>query len=283
MSDIDDINFKELDVFHFEEENLNFNDLARENGFTHWYARDYMVMLGYGSYDSFKKAINKAMTTCMTLDIDMLDNFQQLKRQINNSNISDFKLSRFACYLVAMNADNKKVEVASAQAFFAASAETIRRYIDSTVDVERVLIRDEVSMHEKSLSTVAQQAGVAGSGFALFQNAGYRGMYNMNLNNLKAYKGMAKTKRTLLDFMGKDELAANLFRITQTELKMKNDGVVGQRNALATAEIVGKKVRKTMLDISGVKPEDMELVEDIRKIKTSLKSTHKGLRKQDES
>lgn len=283
MSDIDDINFKEVNVFHFEEENLNFNDIARENGFTHWYARDYMVMLGYESYDSFKKAINKAMTTCMTLDIDMLDNFQQLKRVVNESQVSDFKLSRFACYLVAMNADNKKVEVASAQAFFAASAETIRRYIDSTEDVERVLIRDEVSMHEKTLSTVAKQAGVAGSGFALFQNAGYRGMYNMNLNNLKAYKGMAKTKRTLLDFMGKDELAANLFRITQTELKMKNDGVMGHRNSIATAELVGKKVRKTMLDISGVKPEDMELVEDIKKIKTSLKSTHKGLKKQDES
>lgn len=283
MSDIDDINFKEVNVFHFEEENLNFNDIARENGFTHWYARDYMVMLGYESYDSFKKAINKAMTTCMTLDIDMLDNFQQLKRVVNESQVSDFKLSRFACYLVAMNADNKKVEVASAQAFFAASAETIRRYIDSTEDVERVLIRDEVSMHEKTLSTVAKQAGVAGSGFSLFQNAGYRGMYNMNLNNLKAYKGMAKTKRTLLDFMGKDELAANLFRITQTELKMKNDGVMGHRNSIATAELVGKKVRKTMLDISGVKPEDMELVEDIKKIKTSLKSTHKGLKKQDES
>ena len=282
MSDIDDINFKEVDVFHFEEENLNFNGVARENGFTHWYARDYMVMLGYESYDSFKKAINKAMTTCMTLDIDMLDNFQQLKRVVNESEVSDFKLSRFACYLVAMNADNKKVEVASAQAFFAASAETIRRYIDSTEDVERVLIRDEVSMHEKTLSTVAKQAGVESSGFALFQNAGYRGMYNMNLNNLKAYKGMAKTKRTLLDFMGKDELAANLFRITQTELKMKNDGVMGQRNSMATAELVGKKVRKTMLDISGVKPEDMELVEDIKKIKTSLKSTHKGLKEQDE-
>ena len=101
----------------------------------------------------------------------------------------------------------------------------------------------------------------------------------MNLNQLKNYKGMASKKRTLLDFMSKDELAANLFRITQTDLKMKNEGIRGQSTAEITAESVGKKVRKTMFEISGVKPEDMELAEDIRKVKTSLKQTHKGLNK----
>lgn len=281
MNNIDDLDFKEIDVFHFEEENLNFNDIARENGFTHWYAREYMYMLGYESFASFKKAINKAVTTCMTLDIDTLDNFQQVKREIDGKEQSDYKLSRFACYLIAMNADNKKVEVASAQAFFAATAETIRRYVENSEDVERVLIREEVSTHEKSLNSVAKQAGVSNQGYALFQNAGYRGMYNMNLSQLKKYKGMAKSNRTLLDFMGKDELAANLFRITQTELKMTNEGITGQRASEYAAETVGKKVRNTMLEISGTKPEDMDLAEDIRKVKTSLKSTHKGLKKLD--
>jgi len=217
----------------------------------------------------------------MTLDIDLLDNFQQVKNAVDGKEITDYKLSRFACYLVAMNADNKKIKVAQAQAFFAATAETIRRYVDNTEDVERVLIRDELSTHEKTLSSAAHKAGVTNQGYAFFQNAGYRGMYNMNLGALKRYKGQDQTKRPLLDFMGKDELAANLFRLTQTELKLKNDNVQGQRNAERTAEDVGRKVRKTMLEISGIRPEDMALSEDIKKVKTSLKQTHKGLKKLD--
>jgi len=281
MKDQAELDFRETEVFHFDDDNVNFNDISKENGFTYWVASQYMRMLGYESYSGFKKAINKAITTCMTLDIDVLENFQQFSSVIDSKKETDYKLSRFACYLVAMNADNKKLRVAQAQAFFAATAETIRRYVDNSEDVERVLIRDELSSHEKTLSAAAQQAGVASMGFALFQNAGYRGMYNMDLNDLKRYKGMTHVKRPLLDFMGKDELAANLFRLTQTELKLKIDRVQGQRNAEKTAEAVGKKVRKTMLDISGVKPEDMTLAEDIKKIKTSLKHTQKGLNKLD--
>lgn len=281
MGDQQELDFKEVNVFHFDEDNINFNDIAQENGFTYWYASQYMHMLGYETYSSFKKAVNRAMTTCMTLEIDLYENFQQVRREINGKEDTDFKLSRFACYLVAMNADNKKIKVAQAQAFFAATAETIRRYVDNANDVERVLIRDEISGHEKTLSSAAQNAGVTSEGYAFFQNAGYRGMYNMNLKKLKSYKGLTQPKRTLLDFMGKDELAANLFRLTQTELKLKNDGVKGQRQAELTAENVGKKIRKTMLELGGVAPEDMELVEDINKVKTSLKHTHKGLKKID--
>jgi DNA-damage-inducible protein D len=265
-------------VFHFEQENLNFNDVAKDdNGFTHWTAREYMVMLGYESYEAFRKAINKAISTCTTLDIDVSENFQQTTIDIAGRPEKDFRLSRFACYLVAMNADPKKLQVAQAQVFFAATAETIRRYVDNAEDVERVLIREEVSTHEKALNSAAKTAGVSEQGFALFQNAGYRGMYNMNLSQLKMHKGLQQASRSLLDFMGKDELAANLFRITQTELKLKNDQVRGQNNAERVAEDVGKKVRKTMLEISGTKPEDMELTEDIKKVRTSLKQTHKGL------
>jgi DNA-damage-inducible protein D len=265
-------------VFHFEQENLNFNDLAKDiSGFTHWSAHEYMEMLGYESYEAFRKAINKAISTCTTLDIDVSENFQQTTIDIAGRPERDFRLSRFACYLVAMNADPKKLQVAQAQAFFAATAETIRRYVDNAEDVERVLIREEVSTHEKALNSAAKTAGVSDQGFALFQNAGYRGMYNMNLSQLKKHKGLQLANRSLLDFMGKDELAANLFRLTQTELKLKNDQVRGQNNAERVAEDVGKKVRKTMLEISGTKPEDMELAEDIKKVRTSLKQTHKGL------
>ncbi|MCP9857743.1 MULTISPECIES: BRO family protein [unclassified Cyanobium] len=271
-----------MNVFHFEDGKPNFNDLAQEiNGFTYWSARDYMKMLGYESFEAFRKAINKAISTCTTLDIDVSENFQQATADIDGHPERDFRLSRFACYLVVMNADSKKLQVAQAQAFFAATAESIRRYVDRAEDVERVLIRDEVSTHEKALNSAAMSAGVSNQGFALFQNAGYRGMYNMDLNRLKKHKGLQQTKRSLLDFMGKNELAANLFRLTQTELKLKNENVRGQANAERVAEDVGKKVRATMLEISGTKPEDMELTEDIKTVRTSLKQTHKGLSKTD--
>ncbi len=282
MNDQAPLHVAVINVFHFEDGKPNFNDLAQEiNGFTYWSARDYMKMLGYESFESFRKAINKAISTCTTLDIDVAENFQQATVDIDGNPERDFRLSRFACYLVVMNADPKKLQVAQAQAFFAATAETIRRYVDSAEDVERVLIRDEVSTHEKALNSAAMSAGVSSQGFALFQNAGYRGMYNMDLNRLKKHKGLQKIKRSLLDFMGKDELAANLFRLTQTELKLKNENVHGQVNAERVAEDVGKKVRATMLEISGTRPEDMELAEDIRTVRTSLKQTHKGLNKID--
>lgn len=277
----DTIDFSEVNVFHFEEGSVNFNDVARQNGFTYWFARDYMQMLGYESYSSFKKAINRAMTACMTLDIVCTNEFEQVQRDINGKLVDDFKLSRFACYLVAMNADVKKQEVAQAQAFFAASAEAIRRYVDDPNSLERVLIRDEISQHEKTLSAAAHQAGVDGRDFALFQNAGYRGLYNKNINELKNHKGMGGSNRSLLDFMGRDELAANLFRITQTEAKLRKDNVQHKHAANQTAFAVGRKVRDTMIEISGQKPEDLELEEDIKKVKTSLKQTHKGLKKID--
>ena len=270
MDDQTELALRELDVFHFDDENINFNDLARDNGFTFWYARQYMDMLGYESYAAFKKPINKAMTTCMTLDIDVAENFQQVKTLVDGKLQPDFKLSRFACYLIAMNADSKKLQVAQAQAFFAATAETIRRFVNNVEDIERIVIREEVSQHEKTLSGGAHKAGVTGQGYALFQNAGYRGMYNMSLSQLKQHKGMEDVKRPLLDFMGKDELAANLFRLTQTELKLKNEGIRGQRNAEITAENVGRRVRETMWEISGTKPEDMALAEDIKQGKDCL-------------
>lgn len=269
-----------MDVFHFDDEHVNFNDLSRENGFTHWYARDLMQVLGYVTYHPFLKAINKAIQSCMTINVEVMENFTKVKREVDGETVDDYKLSRFACYLVTMNADVKKPEVANAQAWFAASAEAIRRYVDSAEDVERIIIRDEISGNEKSLSSTAKRAGV--SDYALFHNAGCRGLYNMNLNALKDYKGHTAKGRSLLDFMGKDELAANLFRLTQTELKLKNDGVTSQRGAELAAKEVGRRVRKVMVETGGQKPEDMPLSEDIKKVRTSLRQTHKGLKKLDE-
>jgi DNA-damage-inducible protein D len=266
------------DVFHFDESKPDFNALANENGFTFWYASTMMNLLGYQSLDTFRKVIQRAISACTSLNIEILDNFVQEKRQISGKSVSDYRLSRFACYLVAMNGDPKKLEVAKAQAYFAAIAEAFRRYVENADEVERILIRDEISDHEKSLSGIAKEAGV--TKYGLFQNAGYLGMYNLHFNKLKKLKGVPEN-RSPLDFMGKEELAANLFRVTQTEAKMRNEEIKGQANAENAAFEVGKKVRKTMQEISGTTPENLPPSEDIRKVKSAIKSSQKDFAKID--
>lgn len=253
----------------------SFEQKSRENGFTHWYASDLMNQLGYKTWASFSKAINKAMTTCNTLGIPIMENFTQVTAVIDGVQGHDFKLSRFACYLVVMNADNKILPVAQAQAYFATLAGAVQNYITECEKVERINIRSEVSEREETLSSVAFKAGVTNYGF--FQNAGYRGMYNKNINALKTVRNVP-CNRSLLDFMGKEELAANLFRITQTELKIKNDNITGQSRLETAAHNVGSKVRKTMIEISGVAPENFKAVEDIKKVKSNLKSTSKQIK-----
>ena len=268
------------DVFHFDDTRPNFNALSKENGITYWFASDLMKSLGYQSMNSFNAAVQRAIAACASLNIDIMSNFQQCERSVDGHAVRDYKLTRFACYMAAMNADSNKPEVARAQAYFAVLAETFKRYIEQAEDVERILIRDEISKHEKSLGAAATGAGV--TEFQFFQNAGYRGLYNMNMKDLKVRKGLEDSKRSLLDFMGKEELAANLFRVTQTEAKLINDKTKGQRAAEQVAENVGRKVRETMIEISGNKPEDLPLVEDLKKVKSAIKSSKKEFDKLDQ-
>jgi DNA-damage-inducible protein D len=267
------------DVFHFDESKPNFDALSIRNGKTYWFAREFMGMLGYQSFEGFQKAIQRAIAACVSLGLDVMENFEQVKREVDGKTVTDYKLNRFACYLTAMNGDPKKPEVARAQAYFAALAESFKRYIEQASEVERVLIRDEISQHEKTLNSAAKESGV--SEYQYFQNAGYRGLYNMNLSDLKKIKGLGNTKRSILDFMGKQELAANLFRVTQTEAKLRNESIKGQKASEAAAESVGKKVRETMIEISGDKPEDLPLERDIKKVKGDLKASQKDFLKLD--
>jgi DNA-damage-inducible protein D len=207
-----------LEVFHFDDNKESFEDFAQINGECHWYATDLMKCLGYDDWRAFdNNAINRAVSACLALKLSVQEHFQQCKRIVEGREIDDYKLTRFACYLIAMNGDPRKPQVAAAQAYFATLADTVRRYLEEVENVERVLIREDISDREKSLSSAAKQAGVAQ--YDYFQNAGYRGMYNMNLNKLRQRRGIPAGV-TPLDYMGKTELAGNLFRITQTEEKM---------------------------------------------------------------
>lgn len=257
----------------FDGEEPLFEQQSRENGFTSWSAQEFAEHLGYKDYNAFfKSAINRATQVCVSLGIPMHEHFQQ------EPETGDMRLSRFACYLAAMNGDPKKPGVAAAQAYFATFAEACRRYIEETGEFERILVRDEISEHEKSLNSTAKRAGV--TKYGLFQNAGYRGLYNMNIGKLRRVKGIPD-RRTPLDFMGKDELAANLFRVTQTDAKIKQDKIQGQRECERAAEQVGRKVRSTMQEISGQRPEDLPRAEDIKKVRSGVNSTRVGLQKID--
>ncbi|HRI39327.1 MAG TPA: hypothetical protein PLO50_12275 [Nitrospira sp.] len=269
---------EQLDLFHFEEGPRSFEDFAQANGETYWWASEFQTFLGYENWSSFNKVINRSMTACNTLNIPLMENFKQVERIIDGHLVHDFKLSRFACYLIAMNGDTKKEPVAKAQAYFATLAGAVENYMIAANNIERVVIRDEITDREKSLGRVAQMAQIVS--YPLFQNAGYRGMYNMNLARLRTVRNIP-AGRSPLDFMGKEELAANLFRITQTELKITGENIRGQQGLEFAAEAVGRKVRKTMQEISGITPDQLPSAQDIKQVHKNLKAKNKELRKAD--
>src|SRR4051794_20131489 len=144
-------------VPYFDGDGELFEDRGRANGSLYWLGRDFMRMLGYETFASFEGAVNRAIGTCATLSIPVAENFQQFRA---DDGALDFKLSRFACYLVAMNGDVRKEPVAAAQTYFARLAEAAQEYIQSNQDVERVQVRDEISEREKGLISTAKKAGV---------------------------------------------------------------------------------------------------------------------------
>ncbi len=263
------------EVFHFDESRPNFEVYAHENGFRYWLASDLMELLDYSSMGPILNAVQKAIAACAALGVQIQDNFKETQTA---SGGRDWCLSRFACYLTVMNGDVKNPRVAQAQAYFITLAEAFRQYIQKAEGVERVLIRGEVSEREKALSATASMHGV--ENYPFFQNAGYRGMYNMDLKQIRRMKGLPEG-RSPLDFMGKTELAANLFRLTQTEEKIRNEDIRGQRPLERAAENVGKEVRQTMLRISGTRPEALPASEDLQKVKSGLKRAGKEFAKLD--
>lgn len=262
----------------FEDGGDSFEELAKSNGTAWWQSRDLMRALGYQGAASFEKVIRRAQQACLVLNIPVEDNFRREEVVVDGKPVFEYRLTRFACYLVAMNADNKKPQVAAAQVYFADLAQSFQEAIADSENVERVLIRDELSGGVKSLQSTASKHGVKSHAF--FQNAGYRGMYNMPLNQLLRVKGVPKGK-VLFDFMGRRELAANLFRVTQTEEKIRNERTYGQSALEHAAEDVGRVVRRTMIEIGGTPPERLPLREPVQKVRTGLRKTSREFRKLD--
>ena len=243
-----------------------FEDIKHidEVGNEYWYARELAKVLEYKDWRNFLKVLNKAKKTCINSGFnenEQLVEINKLSKRSNNAitNIQDYKLSRYACYLIAQNGDSRKKTIALAQTYFAIQTRkqelSEKEYSMLTEDEKRFYQRNLTKKGNYSLNMVARNVGVRN--FDKFHNAGYKGLYNGETANDIAKRKKLRYREDILDNMNEDELVANLFRINQTKQKLLKDKVQGESNASDIHYEVGKKVRKAIKDISGTMPEDM--------------------------
>jgi len=244
-----------------------FEEFAEENGSTSWRARWLMDRLGYATWDAFRKVINKATSSCVHTGCDILENFRSTKVIVGSREEEDFKLSRFACFLVAQHADGRKPEVIEVRTYLAGLAAVL---VDQPM-LDRLEERGRLSEGETGMTNAAFKAGVGADDMALFKDAGFRGLYNMSRRRIAEHKGLASNKN-LYDYMGLEELAANSFRVTQTTARLKLAGVQGATVARRIAHDVGVDVRATMIN----RPEDLALEENIQQVRKAIKTTSKA-------
>ncbi len=260
--------------------NASFESLKKHNchGVEYWSARELQSCLGYSTWQRFASSIKKAMGSCKQSGNDPQNHFSSAAKMVGigsgtNRDLDDYHLSRFACYLIAQNGDPRKPEIAQAQKYFA--IQTRRQEISDQMaaDLERLETRYQASVEFKALSGAAREAGVQDKMFGIFHDAGYKGLYGgIGADAIKARKGI-EPKEQLMDRMDTTELAANLFRMTQTKDKLKNERIRNQRDAMETHEMVGEKVRLLIEEIGGTLPENIPPAESIKTVKKRLKTT----------
>ena len=244
----------------------DFESIKRvdENGTEFWYARELMIMLEYSKWGNFKNVINKAKDACKGSEIAQEEHFADIGRVLKVGNnaemeVDDLKLTRYACYLIAQNGDSRKKAIALAQTYFAVQTRkqeiSRQEYESSSEDEKRLYTRKNVKDKNKYLFDTARLAGV--KNYGKFNNYGYRGLYNgETAKDIANRKGISE-KEDILDYMSSTELAANLFRITQTDEVLKNKNIKNEDDACKTHHNVGQAVRQTIKRIGGTMPEDL--------------------------
>ena len=254
LNDVDNSNSKSFeDIKHID-----------ENGVEFWYARELMPVLQYSNWQNFERIIDKAKISCENSGISVFEHFidvNKLSKRANNAEveIKDYKLTRYACYLIAQNGDSRKKVIAIAQTYFAVQTRkqeiSEKEYSLLTEDEKRFYQRDLTRKGNYSLNQTAKNAGV--KNFDKFHNAGYKGLYNgETADDIAKRKGL-RYREDILDNMGSDELIANLFRISQTEQKLKKDNIQTETEANKTHYNIGKNIREVIAKNGGTMPEEL--------------------------
>ena len=234
------------------------------DGNEYWFARDLQEVLEYSEWRNFSKIIEKAKNACETSGHRVQSEFVDTNKLVDvganlQRSIQDIVLSRYACYLIAMNGDPRKEVIALAQTYFAVKTHEQEQLELQKEDSLRLQIRQDIKEHNISLAEAANQAGIKEPrDYAIFQNEGYKGLYGgLGVKQIHARKGLKKSQK-ILDHMGSTELAANLFRATQTDEKLRREGIKGKPQANKVHHDVGAKVRQTIKELGGTMPEDLD-------------------------
>lgn len=256
-----------------------------ENGSEYWGARKLSKVLEYSEFRHFLPVIERAKDACTNSGHELADHFEDYLEEIVHGkgakqDYESVKLSRYACYLIVQNADPSKEVVAQGQTYFAVQTrlQEIRQMEEynrlASEDEKRLFLREEMKRHNIQLADAAKGAGVIEPvDYAIFQNHGYMGLYGgLDAKGIHKNKGLKKSQN-ILDHMGSTELAANLFRATQTEEKLRRDNIKGKQQANKTHYEIGKKVRKTIEEIGGTMPENLPVADSIKKLEKTKEPT----------
>ena len=258
-----------------------------ENGNEYWMARQLSKALDYTDFRNFTGVIEKAIEACQNSQQPVQNHIVEANEMVSigsgaEREMQSYKLSRYACYLVVQNADPTKEVIAQGQTYFAIQTrlqeiqqmEAYNRL--STEEEKRLFLRNEMSKHNTYLAAAAKNAGVQdGLDYAIFQNHGYAGLYGgLDAKGIHKKKNLKKSQH-ILDHMGSTELAANLFRATQTEEKLRNENIKGKQKANETHYEVGKKVRQTIKEIGGTMPENLPIADSIKSVQKKLTNKKK--------
>ncbi|MEI6754046.1 MAG: DNA damage-inducible protein D [Paludibacter sp.] len=238
---------------------------STDDGLEFWYARELAVTLEYVQWRNFSKVLERAMLACKNSSNSIVDHFAEVSKIVEagatSKHIVDYKLTRYACYLIVQNGDPRKEVIALGQTYFAIQTrrQEVADYFNQLdEDNKRLVIRGDIKQWNQMLAEAAHNAGViTNEEYATFQNAGYMGLYGgMKVEDIHKKKGLKKTDK-ILDFMSSTELIANLFRISQTEEKLKKDNISNPDDANETHFIVGREVRGTIERVGGTMPEEL--------------------------
>jgi DNA-damage-inducible protein D len=249
-------------------------------GAEYWMAREFAKILEYKDFSNFENAIKKAMVACKNSRQNISDHFGEVTEMVMigsgaKREFSSFQLSRYACYLIVQNSDPSKKFVALGQTYFAIQTRKQENYEQLLEDQKRIKLREEMKTHNKKLAKAADDAGV--QNYGVFQNFGYMGLYGgLSQKDIHCKKNLKKSQK-ILDHMGSEELAANLFRATQAESKLRRENIQGQSKANDAHFYVGKKVRDTIEELGGTMPEDLPAMDSVSRSKNRLQKSETQL------